>query len=190
MFFLDHLVESIKRIAGAADLGEHAAGHFVHFGEGFLHLQVVEVLAEAFDFLAGRLDGGVAGHGEFLVGCLGIDQLGAVVRQVLADALEFEGDLAGEALVAGADVRGGLGLEVGLHLFLAFHLGDELFTKAGMGGEALVELGDLFAEIFLFHFEQRFGVAFFQTGNEEAQKASEDIGDAAEHGRMGLVRLS
>ena len=78
--------------------------------------------------------------------------------------------------------------ELGLELLC--HLGDELFTKAGMGGEALVELGDLFAEIFLFHFEQRFGVAFFQTGNEEAQKASEDIGDAAEHGRMGLVRLS
>ena len=71
---------------------------------------------------------------EFLVGGLRVTELGAIVCQILADALEFEGNLAGEPLVAGAQVGGGLGLEILLLGFLAFHLGDEFLTESGMGG--------------------------------------------------------
>jgi hypothetical protein len=49
--------------------------------------------------------------------------------------------------------------------FLALHLRDEFLAEPGVGAEALVELGDLGAEVFLFQFEQGFRAAFFQPGS-------------------------
>ena len=145
-----------ERVAGSADLGEHAAGHLVHFGERLVHLHAVEVLAQCLDFVARGFDGGVAGHDQFLVGFFGVRELGTVIGQFFADALEFEGDLAGEPLVSGAEVGGGLRLEFLLLALLALHLGDEFLAQPGVRREPLVELSDLSAEVFLFHFEQRF----------------------------------
>ena len=83
-----------------------------------------------------------------------------------------------------------LALRSGFLGLLAFHLGDEFLTEPGVGGEALVELGDLGAEVFLFEFEQGFGILFFKAGNEESEESTEEVGEAAEHGfgfRLGMI---
>ena len=61
-------------------------------------------------------------------------------------------------------------------------------ARPGVGREALVVLGDLAAEVFPLDLEQGLGVALLHAGDEQAQEAAEQVGDASEHGQVLLPR--
>src|SRR5687768_207013 len=50
-----------------------------------------------------------------------------------------------------------------------------------MGGEALVEVRDLLAQVFLLQLQQRFRIALFDAGDEEGKEAFDEISESAEH---------
>jgi hypothetical protein len=50
-----------------------------------------------------------------------------------------------------------------------------------MRREPLIEVGDLLAQIFLLELEQRFGIALLHAGNEQREKAFDEIPKSAEH---------
>ena len=56
--------------------------------------------------------------------------------------------------------------------------------KPGVGGQALVEVADLLAQVFLLQLQQRFGIAAFDARDEQRQETFEQVGDAAEHGTL------
>ena len=72
------------------------------------------------------------------------------------DRLQAQRVLAGGGVVAGAQMRGGLGAQVFLLGFELAHLAHEALGQAGVGGEALVEVADLLAQVFLLQLQQRF----------------------------------
>ena len=73
------LFEAVERVAGAADVRDHAGRHLVDLGHGLLHAHVVDGALEAFDLGARGLHGDVAGLDQVLVGGLGLLELRAVL---------------------------------------------------------------------------------------------------------------
>ena len=68
-------------------------------------------------------------------------------------------------------MRGDLGAQV---LLLGLELADlahQALAQAGVGGQALVEIADLLAQVLLLELEQRLGVASFHTLDEERHEA-------------------
>ena len=53
--------------------------------------------------------------------------------------------------------------------------------QPGVRGQALVEVADLLAQVFLLQLQQRFGVAAFHAGNEQRHETLEQVGDTAKH---------
>jgi hypothetical protein len=78
-------------------------------------------------------------------------------------------------------VCGCLGTQIFLFGFELTHLAHDAFTKTRMGCEALVEISDLLAKVFLFELKQRLGIALFYPGDEERQETPEQIPNSAEH---------
>ena len=98
----DHVLETVKRVAGAADAGDHAGSHFGQLRHGLLHLHVADAGAEGFDFGAGGGDGHFAGAGQFFIGGFGLFELFAIFIELALDGLQANGVLAGGFAVAGA----------------------------------------------------------------------------------------
>ena len=167
-FFGHHAFEATQRVAGAADVRDHAGRHLVQLGHGLVHAHVVDGALEAFDLGACGLHGNVARLDQVLVGGLGLFELGAILGELRVDGLQPQCVLPGGGVVAGADVRGGLGAQVLLLGLELAYLAHEAFGEPGVGGESLVELADLLAQVFLLQLEQRLGVAAFDAGYEQA----------------------
>ena len=180
----DNFLETVESIAAPAELRNHAAGHFRKFGGGLFDSHVIDGVFERLDFLMRGFDGKFTSAQKFLVGLLGGFGLSAIFLEVATEILETQSVLRGDFLVGGFEMRHGLGAEVAFLLFLAFDLRDEAFAKAGVSGEAGVIFADLFAEIFLFDFEQRLGIFAFDAGNEEAQEATNQVGHSLDHNDM------
>ena len=140
----------------------------MELGHGLLHAHVVDGALEAFDLGARGLHRDVACLDQVLVGGLGLLELRAVLGELRFDRLQAQRILAGGGVVAGAHVRGGLGAQVFLLGFQLAHLAHEPLGEAGVGGEALVEVADLLAQIFLLELEQRFRIAPFDARNKQA----------------------
>ena len=181
LFLLHDALEAVECVAAAAELRDHPAGHLGEFGGGFLDFHVVDREFQRLDLLLRGFDRVFAGAEEFLIGGFGGFGLGAIFVEFLAKILETEGVLRGGFLVGGFQVRHGFGAEVALFQFLALDLRHEALAKSGVAGQALVVLGDLFAEVFLFHFEERFGILALDAGNEEAQETTNQIGHSLNH---------
>ncbi len=126
--------------------------------------------------------GDVAGLHQILVGGFGLLELRAVLGELGFHRLQAQRVLAGGGVVAGADMRGGLGAQVFLLGFELAHLAHEALGQAGVGGEALVEVADLLAQIFLLELQQGFGIAPFDARNKQGKETFEQVGNAAEHG--------
>lgn len=184
---LDDIAEAAEGISGAADGGDHSGGHFVEFGHGFLDFHVVDVAAEFVDFVAGGFDGNVAGADELLVADFGIGELFGNFVVLFVDGLELVGVFGSGFALAGGEEGFGFGAEV---VFLGFEflgLGQEALDESGVGGEAFVELTDLFAEVLFLDFQEGLRVLAFHAADEESEKAFEEIGDAFEHGLSGGI---
>ena len=97
------------------------------------------------------------------------------------DGLQPQRVLARGGVVAGPHVRRGLGAQVFLLGFELAHLAHEAFGEAGVRGEALVEIADLLAQVFLLELEQRLRIAAFDAGDEQRKEPFEQVGDAPEH---------
>ncbi|MCY1547684.1 hypothetical protein D9M68_837530 [compost metagenome] len=68
-----------------------------------------------------------------------------------------------------------------LGLLLA-HLAHQALGQAGVGGQTLVEVGDLLAQILLFQLQQGFRVLALQVLDEQGEDAFEDIAQTGKHG--------
>ena len=88
-------------------------------------------------------------------------------------ALEFKRDLTCQTLIASPQVGSCLGFKILLFALLPLDLSDEFFAEPGMGRQALIVLGDLLAQVFLFELEQGLGVAFLESGDEQAHETAE-----------------
>ena len=113
--------QAVQRVAGAPDAGDHAGRHLVDLGHGLLHAHVVDRALEAFDLGARGLHRHVTCLDQVLVGGLGLLELRAILGELLLDGLQAQCVLAGGRVVAGAQMRGGLGAQVFL---LGFELAD------------------------------------------------------------------
>jgi len=82
-------------------------------------------------------------------------------------------------------VRGGFRTQVFLLGFELAHLAHDPLAQPGVRGEALVEVRNLLAQVFLLQLQQRFRVAAFDAGDEQREKPFEEIGQAAEHASSG-----
>jgi uracil-DNA glycosylase family 4 len=77
-------------------------------------------------------------------------------------------------------------------LFLGFKgpgLADQAFAEGGMAGQAFVILGNLLAQVFLFHLQQGLGIFAFQASDKKSEEAFDDIAETFEHGRDAVVRV-
>lgn len=181
LFGADDFLEAIQRVAAAAELADEAAGHFGEFGSGFLNAHVVDGVFERLDFFLRGFDGVFAGAEEFLVSGFGGFGLGAVFVKIAAEILEAQGVLRSGVLIGGFEVRHGFRTEITLLQFLALNLRDEAFAERGVAGEALVVLGNAFAEVFLFRFQERLGIFALDAGNEEAEETTNQVGYSFHH---------
>jgi hypothetical protein len=85
--------------------------------------------------------------------------------------LELKGEFSGGFTIAGLEVGCGFGAEFGFFAIELLGFRDEFLDEPGVAGEAFIELGNLLAEVFFFVFEKSFGIALFDTADEEAEKA-------------------
>ena len=69
-------------------------------------------------------------------------------------------------------------------LLQALHLRHQPLAEAGVRGQTLVVVGDLPADVFLLHREQRLGVLPFDASDEEIQEAAEQVSDSSEHASL------
>ena len=127
------------------------------------------------------LHGDVARLDQVLVGVFGLLELLAVLFELRVDRLQAQRVLAGGRLVAGAQVRGGLGAQVLLLGFELAHLAHDALAQPGVRREALVEVRDLLAQVLLLQLEQRFRIAAFDAGDEQREEPFDEIRESAEH---------
>src|SRR5258708_40102985 len=95
-----------------------------------------------------------------LLGCVG--SFGQSVRGVL----ETKSGLTRRIATVRSQKGGCFRAEFPLLYFEFLDLGNEALAKAGMRGQTLIILSDLFAQILALDFEQSFRILFFQTANE------------------------
>jgi hypothetical protein len=81
----------------------------------------------------------------------------------------------------------GLGSQVALVGLELADLPHEALGQAGMGGQALIEIADLLAQVLLLQFQQGLGVLLLDAGDEHVEKRFEQVGDAAEHEAIPLL---
>ena len=135
------------------------------------------------------LHGDIARLDQVLVGRLGLLELLAVLLELRVDGLQPQRVLAGRRLVAGAQVRGGLGAQVLLLGFELAHLAHDAFAQPGVRGEALVEVGDLLAQVLLLELQQGLRIALLDAGDEEREEPFDEIRDPAEHAPSAVASL-
>src|SRR5262249_26366618 len=97
------------------------------------------------------------------------------------DSLQAQCVLAGCITISGAQVGCGLCAQIALFSLQLPDLGNQSFTQAGVGRQPLVVLSDLFAQIFLLDFEQRFGILAFESRDEEAEESAYEVREPSEH---------
>src|SRR6185312_861252 len=89
--------------------------------------------------------------------------------------------------VAGLEMGRDLGGQVALVGLQLADLPHEPLGEAGMGGQALIEVADLLAQVLLLQFQQGLGVLLLDAGDEQVEKRFEQIGDASDHEAVPLL---
>ncbi len=182
------LLDTVQRVAGAADRGDHAGRHLLKLGLGLEHLRLGHHPLELLDLVLRVAHGDVARLHELLVGVLGRLELLAVLVELLLDGLQLQGVLPRRVAVADLQVGGRLGREVALLRLEVLHLAQQPLGEAGVVGEVLVEPRDLRAQVLLLGLDERLRVLPLEAGDEEAQEPLEEVRDTAEHGGFSSGR--